>query len=99
MDLLSQNEIIETLARFQSRRKERYSIRRLGIFGSAARNQLHPDSDVDVVVELAEPDLLALVGIKQELETLLGYSVDIVRYREQMNEFLKQRIDQEAIYV
>ena len=99
MNLLSQDEILETLSWFHSTKKDAYSIRRLGIFGSAARNQLQPESDVDVVVELAEADLLALVGIKQELEALFGHSVDLVRYREQMNEFLKQRIDQEAIYV
>jgi predicted nucleotidyltransferase len=40
-----------------------------------------------------------LIGIKQDLEDLLKRSVDIVRYRETMNDFLKQRIEQEAIYV
>jgi predicted nucleotidyltransferase len=57
------------------------------------------DSDVDVVVVLAKPDLLTLVGIKQELEGILERQVDIVRYRDRMNAFLKQRIEQEAIYV
>jgi predicted nucleotidyltransferase len=50
-------------------------------------------------VELGRPDLLLLVGIKQELEELLERQVDIVRYRQEMNPFLKQRIEQEAIYV
>jgi predicted nucleotidyltransferase len=56
-------------------------------------------SDVDVVVEIARPDLLTLVGIKQELEELMRLPVDVVRYRERMNPFLKGRIEQEAIYV
>lgn len=96
---MSRNELLEALARFYKNQGDAYHIQRIGLFGSAARGQLTPESDIDVVVELAEPDLLALVGIKQDLETLLNRSVDIVRYRERMNQFLKQRIEQEAIYV
>jgi predicted nucleotidyltransferase len=55
--------------------------------------------DVDVVVEIAQPDLLTLVAIKQEPEEMLGRPVDIVRYRDRMNPFLKGRVKQEAIYV
>ena len=55
-------------------------------------------SDIDVIVEMP-PDLFQLIGLKQELEELLDRPVDIVRYREQMNRFLKERIDREAIYV
>jgi predicted nucleotidyltransferase len=54
---------------------------------------------MDVVVELDRPDLLTLVGIKQELEESLHRSVDVVRYRERMNAYLKRRIEQEAIGV
>ena len=96
---MNQNEILETLSYFQKSKGDEYHIRRIGIFGSAARNQLSDTSDVDVVVELGEPDLLILVGIKQDLEELLKRSVDIVRYRESLNEFRKQRIKQEAIFI
>lgn len=96
---MSRHEMLEALARFHRNQGDTYHIQRIGLFGSAARGQLTPESDVDIVVELAEPDLLALVGIKQDLEKLLNRSVDIVRYRERMNQFLKQRIEQEAIYV
>lgn len=96
---MGQDELLETLARFRAREAETYHILRLGIFGPAARDQLTPESDVDIVVELLTPDLLALVGIKQDLEELLDRPVDIVRYRERMNQFLRKRIDQEAIYV
>ncbi len=54
---------------------------------------------MDVVVELEDPDLLILVGVKQELEELLRVPTDVVRYRDEMNPYLKRRIDQEAIYV
>lgn len=96
---MSQHEVLETLSQFQKSKGQEYFIHRIGVFGSMARNQIDDTSDVDIVVELTKPDLLALVGIKQELEGLLSRSVDIVRYRERMNAFLKERIDREAIYV
>jgi putative toxin-antitoxin system, toxin component len=41
----------------------------------------------------------ALAGIKQELEELLGCKVDIVRLRDKMDSFLRERIQKEGIYV
>lgn len=96
---MERNTVLDTLSQFRRTKGAEYHIRRLGVFGSAARNQLADTSDVDVVVELGEPDLFLLVGIKQELEELLMRPVDIVRYRKRMNSFLKQQIDKEAIYV
>jgi len=56
-------------------------------------------SDIDIVVELNKPDLFYLVDIKQDLEEKFHRPVDIVRYRDRMNAFLKKRIDKEAVYV
>ena len=96
---MTRKDILQTLAKFQRDRRDEFGIVRLGVFGSTARDQADDQSDVDVVVELANPDMFALIGIKQELEAMLDRPVDVVRYRENMNAFLKQRIRQEAIYV
>jgi len=53
---------------------------------------------VDVVIRVRKPDLFMLAGIKSDLEELLNRPVDIVTYRETMNQFLKRHIDGEAIY-
>ena len=96
---MSRQEVLDTLAQFRRDRQDEFGIVRIGIFGSTARGTASDESDVDVVVELSKPDLLRLVGIKQELEALLDRPVDIVRYRQKMNRFLKQRIDEDAVYV
>lgn len=96
---MTQIELIDLMRRYATDNKRRNSIVRLGIFGSAARDQLTDSSDVDVVVELAKPDLFVLIGIKQDLEEILARPVDIVRYREKMNPELKRRIEAEAVYV
>jgi predicted nucleotidyltransferase len=96
---MQRDEILRVLAQFRDRRAKEFGITRIGIFGSLARGEATDASDVDVVVELERPDLLLLVGIKQELEELLQRPVDVVRYRERMNPLLKKRIDREAVYV
>lgn len=96
---MTKNEVLQTLLRYRQHKQADYKILKLGIFGSVARDEFTDKSDVDVVVELGYPDLFALVGIKQDLEELLHRPVDIVHYRNKMNAFLKQQIDQDAIYV
>jgi len=93
----TRREVLRRLTRFSQQHAGEFGLRRIGVFGSAAQDRLTRDSDVDVVVELVEPDLL-LVGIQQELQALLGRPVDVVHYRSRMNPVLKQYIDAEAIY-
>ena len=96
---MDKSEIIQTLRSFAELNRDRYEILRIGIFGSAARGNMEELSDIDVVVELGKPDLFCLVGIKQDLEEKFNRPVDIVRYRDRMNAFLKKRMDKEAVYV
>ncbi len=74
-------------------------VKKLGIFGSIAGDDYTENGDIDVVVELTDPDMFVLIGITQDLEEKFGRHVDIVRYRDTMNPFLKNRIDNEALYV
>ena len=96
---MKKEDIILSLRRFKNMNGQKYHIRRIGIFGSAVRDSMHDQSDIDVVVELGKQDLFDLIGIKLDLEEQLNKPVDIVSYRNKMNEFLRRRIDKEAIYV
>jgi predicted nucleotidyltransferase len=95
----TRREILRRLTGFERERGAAFGVRRIGVFGSAARDKLTSSSDVDVVVELVEPDMLALIGIQQELAELFGREVDVVHYRPRMNPTLKTVIDQEAVFV
>ena len=57
---------------------KQYGVTNVRVFGSAARGETQSDSDLDLLVELP-PDLslLTYVALKQDLEDLLGMSVDI----------------------
>jgi hypothetical protein len=95
---LKRNDLVATLRQLKPTLMETYGVTRLGIFGSVARDEAIVTSDVDVVVEMP-PDLFSMVHLKEYLQESLQVSIDLVRYRPHMNAFLKQRIDQEAIYV
>jgi uncharacterized protein len=58
----------------------RHQVRELAVFGSAARGDMRPDSDIDFLVDFlpeARPGLLGLAAMMRELTTLLGRRVDI----------------------
>ena len=96
---MKRDDIILSLHRFKEINQQKYNIIRIGLFGSSARGNMREQSDIDVVVELKTQDLFDLIGIKLDLEEQLSQEVDIVSYRKKMNEFLKLRIDKEAVYV
>ncbi|MGH9657563.1 MAG: nucleotidyltransferase family protein [Bryobacteraceae bacterium] len=59
----------------------RYRVRELSFFGSAARGEMRPDSDIDLLVEFlpnAEIDLVDYAGLMLELSHFLGRRVDLV---------------------
>ena len=96
---MKKDEILKKLQSFKEKNQEKYSILKIGIFGSASQEKMNEKSDIDVVVELGYPDLFYLIGIKQDLEEIFHKTVDIIHYREKMNGFLKGRIEKEAIYI
>ena len=75
----------------------RYGARNVRVFGSAARGQATPRSDVDILVDL-DPgrSLLDLGGLLDELQTLLGRSVDVVTPNT-LRGSIRQRVLQEAV--
>lgn len=58
---------------------ELHGARNVRVFGSVARGEAGPDSDVDFLVDMPRGrTLLDLVGLWQDLEELLGKKVDVV---------------------
>jgi len=96
---MNKENILSYLVEYKELYKNKYHIKRIGLFGSVARDDFTDKSDIDIVVELEKQDFFELIGIKQDIENKFHKAVDIVSYREKMNPFLKQRINKEAIYV
>lgn len=98
-DMKTTSEYLSILKNYKASQAGKYGITRMGIFGSVARGEQKEDSDIDICYEGKAPSLLTLDKIQSELKSLFGCSVDLVRMREHMNDYLKERITKEAIYV
>lgn len=60
----------------------RFGAKQLALFGSAARDELRDDSDIDVLVEFTGPATFdGYFALKEHLEQLLGRQVDLVAER------------------
>lgn len=77
----------------------KFGIIRIGIFGSVARQENTPESDIDIVVEVEKPSLSVMYELKEALNLLFGCEIDLIRFRESLRPLLKHNILNEAIYV
>lgn len=99
MKKLKLQDCINRLSAFKEQKAELLGIRRLGIFGSVARQQNTEDSDLDVVVEMDSPTLRKMYELEEDLKQQFGCNIDIVQMRSTLRPLLKQHIQRDAIYV
>ena len=75
----------------------RHHIRRMALFGSALRQDLRPDSDIDILVEF-EPGHtpgLSFFAMQDELSRLWGRSVDL-NTPQFLSPYFRQQVQAEA---
>jgi predicted nucleotidyltransferase len=91
--------ILRTLADHRSEIAARYGVKRLALFGSAARDEMGESSDVDVLVQFIGPATFAgYMDLKFYLEDLLGRPLDLVTDRALRNE-IRPYVEKELIDV
>ena len=76
---------------------QRWHIRELRLFGSQARGDARPDSDVDLLAtfELNETPGFAFVDLVDELRNVFGRSVDLITNKPRRNQLLSAAIDRD----
>ena len=76
-----------------------YGVKSLALFGSVARGEAQPDSDVDLLVEFNRPvGLFGLIALQQRLEELLGCMVDLGT-PDGLKEQIRAHVMEECVYV
>ena len=71
-------KIIDILRRRDREIKERFHVKRIGLFGSFARGDENETSDVDIMVEFEQPTFDNFMKLAFFLEDLLGRKVELV---------------------
>ena len=95
----SKEEIAKRLAPHVARLKKE-GVGALYLFGSVARGEAGPDSDIDFFIDQTGENfsLLDLVGVQHILEEVLNEKIDVTT-RGSLNPRLRERIEGEAIRI
>ncbi|MDO9533873.1 MAG: nucleotidyltransferase family protein [Bacillota bacterium] len=76
-----------------------HGARKIRIFGSVARGEEMPKSDIDLLIDFDEDrSLFDLIAFKHDLEELLGRKVDVVT-EDSVHWYIKDKIIKEAVEI
>ena len=91
------DSVVHKIANMRREHFEQFTVKRIGVFGSFARGDKRAVSDVDIIVELAEPTFDHYMDLKFRLEEVLQRPVDVL-LADTVKPRLKPIIDREVIY-
>ena len=94
---MNKNLILNYLREHLLEFKENYSVEKIGVFGSFARDEATADSDIDIFVNM-KPSLFDMVAVKNRIENDLNIKVDLIREHKNMRPFLLKMIKKDLIY-
>lgn len=96
---MNRQDVIATL-RAHGAELRRQGVARAPVFGSVARDEAKPDSDLDILVEIdptANLDVYAYVGVAQYLAELFPIRFDVAN-RAQLKPHVRPSAEREAVY-
>jgi len=92
-------EIKRKLEKLKPVLKEKFGVKRIGIFGSYLRKEAKRGSDLDILVEFSEPiGFFKFIELEDFLRQKLGVKVDLV-LKKALKPFIKEIILKETIYL
>jgi len=92
-------EIKEKLKKLEPLLRERYKVKRIGIFGSYLRGEEKKGSDIDILVEfIEEPGFFDFLELENYLSKILEVKVDLVM-KDTLKPLIGKHILKEVIYL
>ena len=95
--MITRDQIIFLLNQNVVELKRRFSVSRIGLFGSFARGEATGKSDIDFIVDFEQPTFDHYMDLKVYLEDLFHHEVDLV-LADSLKPRLKSYIDREIVY-
>jgi predicted nucleotidyltransferase len=99
--MVNQTQILDYLSVNKQNISQKYHLKKIGIFGSYARGEQTPESDLDLLVEFEDntPDLTEKKEfLRKEIQSIFQIHVDICR-EKYIKPIFRQQILTDAIYV
>jgi len=98
------DEIKTIIKNHKDELREKYGVRRIGIFGSIVRGEAREDSDVDILVEFeaGKATFDNFLGLVEYLERLLGKKIDLLTIdgvKSIRIDYIREGIEESVIYV
>ena len=97
-DSLDKEYIVSLIKVYYMCNKDKYGIERIGLFGSFARDEAKPDSDIDIIISLKQPNLLTYATITRQLEKVFKRHVDLISDKAMLPDSFRKNIAKDVIY-
>lgn len=96
---MDKQTIIETIKAEKPYLEAQFGLEEIGLFGSYARGEEQPDSDVDILVKMKDKSLKGFVGIIDYLQSKIHRKVDLVPQNKYLSQRFLNLISKDIIYV
>ena len=96
---MTRDEALTILRREKPRLVATYGLTDLALFGSTARDEAGPESDVDIYIAVEKPNLFELGGIFLDLKEAMGTEIDLVHDHHRLPQSFRRRIERDGIHV
>lgn len=90
-------EVVSQISAIRQELTDRFTVKRIGVFGSFARGDEGPESDIDIVVEFDSPTFDHYMDLKFRLEEIFQRPVDLV-VADTIKPRLRPIVEQEVLY-
>ncbi len=95
---MTKTYILNFLKTHKNELRDKYSLVKVGLFGSYATGHATDDSDIDLYAEFEDKKFKNIAGVWNYLENAFGKKIDLFYPHKNMRPSLKESIENEVIY-
>lgn len=95
---MNKDEILQKLRDHKADLQKKYPLKSIALFGSYARGEETPESDIDLLVDFNGPIGIEYVDLLIDIENLLNQKIDLVSNRA-VKPHYRPYIEEDLIYV
>jgi predicted nucleotidyltransferase len=96
--MLTKDLILNFFTDHKDELREKYSLVKVGLFGSYAKGSATLESDIDIYAEFEDKKFKNIAGAWNYFEEAFGTKIDLLYPHKNMRDSLKQNIEREVIY-